>query len=267
VPFAVIPASGQLQGTTTTISHEIAEVVTDSDNDGWRDRTSPGSPEASDLCETYPSPSFHGNPVALFWPRLRNVCVAPPEDGARQPCLEVAISGGVPYCDGGNLEGSTIAFTASASIRGQIVPIAHCEWVASGAQIVGSLVGTKIQVTVPSPPGPFELDAYIIDANGCSAHKTSEFASTTQAQSRWFKLVCNLLSHIRTLPVHVNPLRDPLRDLALRPPTDREIKTLQEYSHVLNQLVEHLEEWRALRSPNRSGKQRKRPGKQRKRPV
>jgi hypothetical protein len=244
VPYAAIGQSAVAQGGsgTAALSHEIAELVTDVDNSGWRDRTAYMSPEIADLSGD--SVTFHGYEVAQFWSRSQNKMVAPAEDGLRKACTQLSISPGVAYCDGGNREGSTVKLAVSASLDGHTIPVLHCLWSSNDVQIVGPIDELTVKIKVPSPAQPFTLQAYIYDSNGCQVVGTRTFAAVSAQQSAWFRFYCDHVKHLRLkslLPVR--KLLDPMRDMALQPPTEAETRQVGEYAELLGTLADHLKNW------------------------
>lgn len=56
----------------------------------------------------------------------------------------------------------------------------------------------------------------------------------------WKSNLLTLLDKLRTLPIHANPLWDPLRDLITRPPPHIEIENAERFATTLMQLVRLL---------------------------
>src|SRR5205823_1034491 len=78
---------------TAAISHEIVEVITDSDLSGWSDRTMDPAQEVADIC--FPDTVvFHDNNVSKFYSPVARDCVGPPDDLLKKPAVKARITGG-----------------------------------------------------------------------------------------------------------------------------------------------------------------------------
>jgi len=237
VPYCVI-GIGSLG--TAAISHEMVEAITDSDLSGWVDRTKSPGKEVVDLC--FPGTvKFHGNDVSTFYSPVTGACVGPADDSMQKPGVSVRIIGGRGYCDGGIVAGQQFTVSAEVTYLGSPEPVAQFQWYSADVQI-NNISSATTTIRAPAVLGSFTIEVYITTAHGCLASARRTFAAVSEEQSEWFRTLCQIIKHLpRQLPVRVNPLWDPLRDLTTHPLSGEEVAAIKTYVQNLNRLVEHLD--------------------------
>jgi hypothetical protein len=239
--YALIPYQGVDFAAST--SHELAEMVTNPESNGWTAIISTPSVvkkvEIADVCDQ--TAFFHGEGITTFWSRSQGKCVAPAEDDLAKTSVRTAIRGGT--CMGHAIESQPLSLTLDVQRAGVPQNVNRFLWTASDGQVVGT--NTLSNFVVVPPPAPNTFTVWVLGAGplGCAYSAQRDFQVVSTASAAREEDICTLLDRLRTVAIYVfrpNPLWDPLRDLVVRPASRQELEGAELFATRLMRLVEVL---------------------------
>ena len=248
-------------GSAFTVSHELAEMVTNPEGNGWTaPRQTPSAivlEEIADICD---EPAFfHGEAVSQVWSRSLGRCHAPADDGPRKRFARATIVGGT--CLGHAVEGAPLNLTLQVDFTeaAQQQPFPFYVWFATGGTASGSNTQPQFAVVPPAAPDVIQVSVTARDQLGCAYTVSREFRVVTANQAAREARFCALIARLRTTATIVfrpNPLWDPVRDFVTRPVSPSDIEAIERAAGDLAALAQLLREHHAAersgpRTPSR----------------
>jgi hypothetical protein len=235
-----------------TVSHELAELVTNPEGFGWQapriTASSVINEEIADVCTELAS--FHGENISQFWSRSLGRCSAPADDGRHKPFARGSIVGGT--CLGHAIEGVPLNLSLREDFTepAQQQPFPFYLWSTTDGTITGSNSQPQFVVVPPAAPGTIQVSVLTIDQLGCSQTISREFRIVTRDEAAREDRFCGLIKRLQTTATIVfrpDPLWDPLRDFITRPVTRHDIEAIEIVARAMHEVAQLLKEDQAAR--------------------
>lgn len=245
VYYAVI--AYDVSASAYTVSHELAEIVTNPEGFGWTaTRTTASSiikEEIADVC-TDPA-SFHGESISQFWSRSLGRCSAPADDGKRKRFARASIVGGT--CLGHAVEDVPLNLKLQVDFTEptQQQPFPFYVWFTTDGTVTGPNTQAQFVVVPPPAPSTIQVSVTTIDQLGCSKTTNREFRVVTKNEAAREDRFCALVKRLQTTATIVfrpNPLWDPLRDFITRPVVQPDIEAIESVARDMHELAQLLKE-------------------------
>jgi hypothetical protein len=223
-------------------SHELAEVITDPYGQGWTTSNGDGiAGFCSAVVGSITSGIFHSYNVSALWSETQGKCVVPAEDNIRKP-PRVARIRLKPYaeCVFVPVEGEIAMFQVDVSgvPQASLANMTY-QWTVSVAEAVGPNDQPTFSARMPTASGLVTVVVTVTDASGCNMSDVKTYTPITLAWANFLTRVCEIrkFTHVNFF---VNPLWDPLRDLAITPISERDVREVHQVAERLFQLTEGL---------------------------